>query len=84
MAGNSLIVEKIIINKDKPENESRGSNKFVSKYFTWRFIDFVKEEIILEIDNKNRKNNYNAEEEEDDQQLIFMGLLFNEMENFDL
>ena len=84
MAGNSLIVEKIIINKDKPENESRGSNKFVPKYFTWRFIDFVKEEIILEIDNKNRKNNYTAEEEEDDQQLIFMGLLFNEMENFDL
>jgi len=65
-AGNSLIIEKIIVSKDIPENESRGSNKFVPKYFMWRFVDFLKEEIILEIDNKNRKNNYTAEQEEDD------------------
>jgi hypothetical protein len=65
VAGNTLIVEKIIINKDKPENESRGSNKFVPKYFTWRFIDFVKEEIVLEIDNKSRRSTQTIDEPED-------------------
>ena len=79
-----MIVEKIIVSKDKPENESRGSNKFVPKYFTWRFIDFTKEEVILEIDNKNRSNNFASEDEKDnEEEHRFLGLLLNETDFVD-
>ena len=82
-AGNNLIVEKIKIDKQQPENESRGSNKFVPKYFIWRFIDFTKEEVILEIDNKNRRNVHTDLiniEEDNGEELRFLGVLLDEMD----
>lgn len=81
-AGNNLIVEKIKIDKYKPENDSRGSNKFVPKYYTWRFIDFTKEEVILEIDNKNRRNaNIDLlNDDNNEEELRFLGILLDEMD----